>query len=256
MKILIITQDEPFYLYEYLNKLIRDLATKHEIVGCVVLSTSSDGKRTRLSKRVFDTIEVFGWEFFFYYAIRFCIRKFFFKKTITRALQQNRVAEVTIPFPINHTLSLNVIKECKPELMISIQSNQIFRREFLDICPCINLHTAPLPKYRGLMPTFWALANCEKVTAVSVFFVNEGIDSGPIIVQKPIPIVEGNLESLIMKSKDVGVEAICQAVDLIETGDFELTENNNSEATYFGFPDKAAVACFKKSGAKFFKWFK
>ena len=43
-----------------------------------------------------------------------------------------------------------------------------------------------LPKYRGLMPSFWVLKNKEFVTGVSVFFVDEGIDSGPILVRKNI----------------------------------------------------------------------
>ena len=66
---------------------------------------------------------------------------------------------------------------------------------------CINLHTALLPKYRGLMPTFWVLKNNEKNTGVSVFFVDEGIDSGPIIVQKNISIGNMTQQELIVKTK-------------------------------------------------------
>ena len=64
--------------------------------------------------------------------------------------------------------------------------NQIFKKQIIELAPkgCINLHTALLPKYRGLMPTFWVLKNNEKYTGVSVFFVDKGIDSGPIIVQR------------------------------------------------------------------------
>ena len=75
-------------------------------------------------------------------------------------------------------------------MLVSILGNQIFKRKLIDLAPkgCINLHTALLPKYRGLMPTFWALKNNEKNTGVSVFFVDEGIDSGPIIIQKKVVI--------------------------------------------------------------------
>jgi len=49
---------------------------------------------------------------------------------------------------------------------------------------CLNLHSALLPKYRGLMPSFWVLKNNENKTGVSVFFVDKGIDSGPIFSAK------------------------------------------------------------------------
>ena len=79
----------------------------------------------------------------------------------------------TIPLdgPINSASSLQVIKSFEPDLLVSIQGNQIFKAGLLAIpnLGTLNLHTALLPKYRGLMPTFWVLKNQENVTGVSVF---------------------------------------------------------------------------------------
>ena len=83
---------------------------------------------------------------------------------------------------------MDTIKYYEPDLLVSILGNQIYREPIINLASngCINLHTALLPKYRGLMPSFWVLRNGEYYTGVSVFFVDEGIDSGPIIVQKKV----------------------------------------------------------------------
>ncbi|GAA4348839.1 hypothetical protein GCM10023150_12630 [Kangiella taiwanensis] len=102
------------------------------------------------------------------------------------------------------------------------------------------------------MPSFWVLKNREKQTGVSVFFVDEGIDSGPILVQKNIVITKPNLEDLIIKSKKVGMMAICEAVDLINRGNYKCIPNNDDEMTYFHFPSKSDVKEFIQNGAKFY----
>ena len=116
----------------------------------------------------------------------------------------------------------------------------------------INLHSALLPKYRGLMPSFWVLKNKEKQTGVTVFFVDEGIDSGPILVQKKLYLGELSQWRLIEITKYLGIEAIIEAIDLIRFNDVKLIDNDSNEATYYSFPSKQDVAEFKKNGGKFF----
>ena len=102
------------------------------------------------------------------------------------------------------------------------------------------------------MPTFWVLKNNEIFTGVSVFFVDEGIDSGPIIVQKKVKINNLTQIQLIKKTKHLGMQAIAEAIDLIKTGNFKLIENSDNEKTYFSFPTRADVLVFKKLGKNFF----
>ena len=142
----------------------------------------------------------------------------------------------------------------KPDLLVSILGNQIFKKPILNLAPrgCINLHTALLPKYRGLMPTFWVLKNNEKKTGLSVFFVDEGIDSGPIIVQEEVEIGNRTQEELILLTKKLGMEAIAKSIDLIQRGEVQLIKNDNSKKTYFSFPTRKDVLEFRRNGKKFF----
>ena len=139
-------------------------------------------------------------------------------------------------------------------MLISILGNQIFKHDIINLAPngCINLHTSLLPKYRGLMPTFWVMKNDEKYTGVSVFYVNKGIDTGPIIIQKRVEIGNRTQEELIKHTKMLGMEAIVEAVELIALGNVQTLKNNDSEMTYYSFPQKEDVVVFKARNKRFF----
>ena len=72
------------------------------------------------------------------------------------------------------------------------------------------------------MPTFWVLKNNEKYTGVSVFFVDEGIDSGPIIVQEKVEIANKTQQQLIKETKQIGMNLILKSIDLIDKNELKL----------------------------------
>ena len=102
------------------------------------------------------------------------------------------------------------------------------------------------------MPTFWVLKNNENYTGVSVFFVDEGIDSGPIIVQEKVEIGSKTQQQLIKETKQIGMNLILKSVDLITKGELKLIENPEAEKSYFSFPTREDVKEFKRIGKKFF----
>ena len=254
MRIVVITQDEPFYLAKNLSYLIKIFPKHSEIVGCVVADVSPFGKKESFLKKAKKTLNVFGLYFFFYYSFKYLVSKFDSKTNVFKILKLNDIPIITLEHPINNINSVNKIKLFKPDLLVSILGNQIFKEPILNLAPkgCINLHTALLPKYRGLMPTFWVLKNNEKKTGVSVFFVDEGIDSGPIIVQDEVEIGNRTQKELILHTKKLGMEAIAKSIDLIQKEEVQLIENDISQKTYFSFPTRQDVLEFKRNGKKFF----
>ena len=254
MNILLITQDSPFYLAENIDYLLGKMPPHSRVVGCVMLSPSPFGKKTTSSEKMTATYRIFGTRFFANYAARYALSRLDRRQRVGHVLGKHGVPSVLLKGDINSPDSLDVIRNFKPDLMISIQGNQIFKRALLGIAPkgTLNVHTALLPKYRGLMPTFWVMRNNEKETGVSVFFVDEGIDSGPIIVQKRVEIGEMSLDQLIKRTKQVGMDATLEAIDLIERGGYTLIENREAEKTYFSFPTEADVKEFKRLGKRFF----
>ena len=254
MRIILITQDEPFYLASNLAYLLTILPSPSQVVGCVVNDVSPFGKKETFSQKSKKTYNIFGTSFFLHYSIKFLKSKLDGNNTVRRVLKKNGILEIKLDKGINHPESVDKIKALQPDLLISILGNQIFKEDIINLAPkgCLNLHTALLPKYRGLMPTFWVLKNNEKYTGVSVFYVDQGIDSGPIIVQKKVPIGDRSQEELIKYTKKLGMEAIAEAVDRIEKDDVKLITNDAAAKTYFTFPTKEDVKVFRQNGKRFF----
>ena len=254
MRIVIITQNEPFYLTKSLRYLLNILPDNSEIVGCVVADVSPFGKKESFLTKAKKTYDIFGLKFFTYYTLKYLKSKVNSNNNVFNFLKSSSIPIITIDQPINKPKSVNKIKSFKPDLLVSILGNQIFKSPILNLAPkgCINLHTALLPKYRGLMPSFWVMKNNEQKTGVSVFYVDEGIDSGPIIVQTEVEIGNRTQEELINHTKKLGMEAIAKSIDLIQKNEVKLIENDPSKKTYFTFPTRQDVLEFKKNGKNFF----
>jgi len=255
MNIIILTQSDPFYLAENIDYLIKMLPGHSKVVSAVVFDVSPFGKKEGFLDKIKRTISVFGFRFFLRYGFEYIFNRFKPYKSVSRVFRKNGIPIILLEKSVNASESLTEIRNYEPDLLISIAGNQIFKQPLIDLAPkgCLNLHTALLPKYRGLMPSFWVLKNNEPETGVSVFFVDQGIDSGPILVQKKIRIHEGMSQAeLIKKTKRLGMDAIVEAIELIHKGDYQLIPNSEIEKTYFSFPTRQDVKDFVKAGKRFY----
>ncbi|MDX5348124.1 MAG: methionyl-tRNA formyltransferase, partial [Hymenobacteraceae bacterium] len=83
-----------------------------------------------------------------------------------------------------------------------------------------NIHASLLPQYRGAAPINWAIINGEKETGVTSFFLRHAIDTGDIIFQERVPILEeDNVGTLYEKLKQAGAELALQTIRALEKGD-------------------------------------
>ncbi|MFT6716160.1 MAG: methionyl-tRNA formyltransferase [Saprospiraceae bacterium] len=103
--------------------------------------------------------------------------------------------------------------EC--EVFVSMSYNQIFRKRILDCTPMgiINCHAGKLPFYRGRNILNWALINDEKEFGITVHFVDEGIDTGDIILQRSYPISDSDsYKTLLERAHDDCAEILSDAL--------------------------------------------
>jgi len=254
MNILLFTQNDPFYFAEAFEYLIYRMPPHSRIVGAVVSEVSPFGREGTMIQKAKLTFDTFGWKFFMRYSLNYLRNKLTSGKNVRELFRKHHVPILDIKNSVNAPESLELFLTYQPDLLVSIGSNQIFKAPLINLAPkgCINLHTALLPQYRGLMPTFWAMKNNEEFTGVTVFFIDEGIDSGPIIIQKKVQIGNKTLEELIKYTKKIGMDAVIEAIELINTGSYNLLENNKSEMSYYSFPTRQDVKEFIRAGKKFF----
>lgn len=254
MRIIIITQDDPFYLGKNLSYLFDHMPQHSEVVGCVVSDVSPFGGKETFPQKSLKTLKVFGFGFFIRYAIRFISAKLFTKYKVVNVLERYGIPIISPKGSLNTQSSLDLIKSYEPDLLLSIAGNEIFKKPLINLAPkgCLNLHTALLPKYRGLMPSFWVLKNQEKETGVSIFYVDEGIDSGPIITQYRVPLAGLTQEKLIILTKKMGMDAIIESIEKIHSDTVVLIPNDDADQTYYRFPTRQDVLEFQAVGARFF----
>ena len=254
MRVVLLTQDEPLFLAPAIDYLLSRKPAEVQVAGCVVFDPSPLGKKVGMAGRARALLRVFGFAYFVRYAAKFGFARLNPARRLSRILARHHVPETQIDGNINSEDSLDAIRALAPDLLISVAGNQIFRRPLIELAPkgCLNLHTALLPKYRGLMPTFWVLRNGEKETGVSVFLVDEGIDSGPIVVQKRLPIGTDSLEELIRRTKVIGMDAVWEAAEKVRSGEVELIPNPESQKSYFSFPTQADVRAFRAAGKRLY----
>jgi methionyl-tRNA formyltransferase len=98
----------------------------------------------------------------------------------------------------------------------------------------ICFHPSLLPKYRGASAINWALINGETETGLTLFWVDQGIDTGPLLLQKRVAVEPDDTTGSLYFNKifPLGVEAIAEAVDLIKTGNPPRIPQDESKATY------------------------
>ena len=133
---------------------------------------------------------------------------------------------------------LNKLKKAEPDIIIN-QSQFIIKKPLLQVpkIGMLNRHNALLPKNRGRLTPFWVLFKKEKETGVSIHFVDEGIDSGPIVVQKRFEVTKRDtFNSVVKKNYSLAANAMLEALDLLEQGHRDYLPNNDKEATYNGVP--------------------
>ncbi len=96
----------------------------------------------------------------------------------------------------------------------------------------INLHASLLPKYRGAAPIQWAVANGEKITGVTTMRIGEGLDTGDILLQKELAILdEDTSETLSPRLAAIGAELMIETLHGLAEGTISPQQQNNDQAT-------------------------
>ncbi len=143
-------------------------------------------------------------------------------------------------------------KKLAPDLVILAFVTDIIPERLLSI-PTIGTicyHPSILPKHRGASAINWALIMGEEKTGLTIFWVEKGIDTGPILLQKEVEILPTDTAGSLYFNKlfPMGIDAIEEAVELIKSGKAPRIPQDNSLATYEPpCDDKVAGIKFDKS---------
>lgn len=136
---------------------------------------------------------------------------------------------------INDQNFLNKIKSLNLDLIVCVNFDQILKKDIINLpnIGCINTHASLLPKYRGRAPLNWAMINGEKYSGVTVHFIDEGIDTGDIILQEKIKIDEDDyICDLLNKVKNTYPKIVLNAIQSLENNNINLIKPDLSKGFY------------------------
>lgn len=139
------------------------------------------------------------------------------------------------PEKVRTTEFINIMQSINPNLIVVIAFGQILPVEILNIPQygCINIHSSLLPKYRGAAPIQWAIINGEEVTGVTTMFMDEGMDTGDILLKKEVNIYpEDTAQELHNRLSIEGAELLKETLDQLIRGQLTRKKQNHEEATY------------------------
>jgi methionyl-tRNA formyltransferase len=256
-RILVITQEDPFYVRILFEEMFRRYRSLNEFVEVVIAPAM--GKKS-LKGLVLQMYRFYGFRDFLRMGIRFLAYKAGDK--ISRWVSMKRFFSIEqvcrhygVPVrhcpDINSQAFLNDIRKYDLDLIVSVAAPQIFKEKLISIpkLGSINIHNSKLPKYRGMLPNFWQMYHGEKAVGTTVHKINAGIDDGEILLQKETHILpEDTLDGLICRTKQFGAEMLIEVIEGLKSGTLHPFPNIKAEATYFSFPTSADVAAFRKKG--------
>src|SRR6201982_1623993 len=138
-------------------------------------------------------------------------------------------------------------KELKPDLQVMAFVTLFVPEEFLNLptCGSIQYHPSLLPAYRGASAINWPIIKGETETGLSIFWPDNGLDTGDGLIQKKTPIGPHDTLGTVYFDRlfPMGVEAMLESVDLVKAGKAPRIKQDEAKATYEGRcgPDNAHI---------------
>jgi methionyl-tRNA formyltransferase len=151
-----------------------------------------------------------------------------------KPVAERRGVPVLQPGKVREPEALAALRALAPELQVVVAFGQILPRSVIDVAPLgtVNVHASLLPRLRGAAPIQWAIATGEKETGVTTMFIDEGLDTGPILLQRTTAILPeqtaGELEPRLAR---LGAELLLETVRGLGARSLRPTPQDHARAT-------------------------
>lgn len=155
------------------------------------------------------------------------------------ALEEN--IPVFQPEKIKDPENVEYLKKFNADIIVVAAFGQILSKEILDLPPkgCINVHASLLPKYRGAAPIQWAIIDGETETGITIMQMDEGLDTGDMLLKKEIPIMPDETGgSLHDKLAVLGGEALVEVLELLKDGSISGVPQGEATTRYAAMLNK------------------
>lgn len=150
--------------------------------------------------------------------------------------------------------SMETLRSIAPDLIVVTAYGQILPKEILRLPKhgCINIHASLLPRYRGAAPINWCILNGETVTGVTSMMMEEGLDTGDMLIKRDTEIGENETyQELYTRLSAMGGEVLLETIEALENGELRPEKQDDSMSCYSPMIRKEMSALdFSKSASE------
>jgi methionyl-tRNA formyltransferase len=146
-----------------------------------------------------------------------------------------RGLKILQPRRVREPESVAALKALAPEVQVVVAYGQILPRSVIDVAPrgTINVHASLLPRYRGAAPVQWAIVNGETETGVTTMLIDEGLDTGPLLLAEATPIgAEETADVLESRLAVRGAALLVRTLKELERGALAPRPQDETRATH------------------------
>ncbi|MGB9305733.1 MAG: methionyl-tRNA formyltransferase [Mycobacterium sp.] len=160
-------------------------------------------------------------------------------KAIFSASVEELAREHRIPVHLTERVdaeTIDLVKRAEPDVIVVNSWYTKMPAELYDLPPhgTLNLHDSLLPKFTGFSPVLWALISGESEFGLTIHRMDDGLDSGDILIQQVLPIGPTDTGTeLVMRAMDLIPGALRDALSALESGTATWRPQNKAERTYF-----------------------
>ncbi len=157
------------------------------------------------------------------------------KKSEVKEKAEELGLEIFQPDKIKNEENIEVLKSYKPDAIVVVAYGQILSKDILNLprLGCINVHASLLPKLRGAAPLNWALIKGEKKTGITTMLMNEGLDTGDMLLKAEVEIDEnmnvGDLHDILMHK---GADLLLETLEKLEKNELSPQKQDDSLSSY------------------------
>lgn len=148
------------------------------------------------------------------------------------------------PVKVSDPELVDALRRLGPEAIVLVAFGQLIPRSILDLPPlgCINLHPSLLPRYRGASPIHAAILAGDSETGVTTMRMDEGLDTGDILLQERVPIgPDDNAGDLHDRLAEIGAGLLLETLERLQRGTLTATPQDHSRASYAGKVQKVEI---------------
>ncbi|HUG52824.1 MAG TPA: methionyl-tRNA formyltransferase [Vicinamibacteria bacterium] len=152
----------------------------------------------------------------------------------TKTLAQARGVPVLQPPRIKEAGVVEALRALRPEVQVVVAYGQILPRAVIDIPPLgtVNVHSSLLPRYRGAAPIHWAIVDGARETGVTTMLIDEGLDTGPLLMARSAAIgEEETTPELEARLAALGAAVLLETLEGLARGTLEPRPQDHSRAT-------------------------